>query len=239
MAVKNIVICSDGTGNRGGKGNGTNVWRLYNAVNLRSSEREQITHYDDGVGTDDNKYLRAFGGAVGWGFSNNVKRAYRFLTNTWNEGDRIYMFGFSRGAYTVRALAAFVAECGVIEGIGGKALDDAIDQLVNDYHKKRIDENYDAVPITGPIDIQFVGVWRLVDLPGAYFRGIGYRRHYDLPEAHRAESAVPGCLGNTRRLHLHACRRTSCRLANRRAHVEHARFFAAGFAGNDNRVFAR
>ena len=169
MAAKNIVICSDGTGNRGGKGNGTNVWRLYNAVNLRSSEREQVTHYDDGVGTDDNKYLRAFGGAVGWGFSNNVKRAYRFLTNTWNEGDHIYMFGFSRGAYTVRALAAFVAECGVIEDTRGKALDDAIDKLVNDYHKKRIDENYDAVPITGPLDIQFVGVWDTVGAIGLPF----------------------------------------------------------------------
>ena len=169
MAVKNIVICSDGTGNRGGKGNGTNVWRLYNAVNLRSSEREQITHYDDGVGTDDNKYLRAFGGAVGWGFSNNVKRAYRFLANTWNEGDHIYMFGFSRGAYTVRALAAFVAECGVIEGVRGKALGDAIDRLVNDYHKKQINKNYDGVPTTGPLDIQFVGVWDTVGAIGLPF----------------------------------------------------------------------
>ena len=169
VAAKNIVICSDGTGNRGGKGNGTNVWRLYNAVNLRSSAREQITHYDDGVGTDDNKYLRAFGGAVGWGFSNNVKRAYRFLTNTWNDGDHIYMFGFSRGAYTVRALAAFVAKCGVIEGIRGKTLGDAIDKLVNDYHEKRIDENYDAMPITGPIDIQFVGVWDTVSAIGLPF----------------------------------------------------------------------
>ena len=169
MAVKNIVICSDGTGNRGGKGNGTNVWRLYNAVNLRSNEREQITHYDDGVGTDDNKYLRAFGGAVGWGFSNNVKRAYRFLTNTWNKGDHIYMFGFSRGAYTVRALAAFVAKCGVIEDIRGKALGDAIDKLVKDYHKNEINKNYAAVPITGPIDIQFVGVWDTVGAIGLPF----------------------------------------------------------------------
>ena len=169
VPAKNIVICSDGTGNRGGKGNGTNVWRLYNAVNIRSSKREQITHYDDGVGTDDNKYLRALGGAVGWGFSNNVKRAYRFLTNTWNDGDHIYMFGFSRGAYTVRALAAFVAKCGVIEGIRGIALGDAIDKLVNDYHKKQIDDNYDAVPTTDPIDIQFVGVWDTVSAIGLPF----------------------------------------------------------------------
>ncbi len=172
MANKNIIICSDGTGNRGGKGHGTNVWRLYNGVNLRSTEREQITHYDDGVGTDDNKYLRTFGGAFGWGFSRNVKQAYRFLVRNWNERDQIYMFGFSRGAYTVRALAAFVAKCGVIEKarkMPEKSLDAHIDQLVEDYQKKKITDNYRKVPITGPIDIQMVGVWDTVGAIGLPF----------------------------------------------------------------------
>ncbi|MYN68399.1 MAG: DUF2235 domain-containing protein [Acidobacteria bacterium] len=49
---KNIVVCSDGTGNRGGKTRGTNVWRIFNAVDRHSSDVEQVTYYDDGVGTD-------------------------------------------------------------------------------------------------------------------------------------------------------------------------------------------
>ncbi len=172
MSIKNIIICSDGTGNRGGKGHGTNVWHLYNGINLRSHEIEQITHYDDGVGTDDNKYLRAFGGAFGWGFSKNVKRAYKFLIRNWNQDDHIYMFGFSRGAYTVRALAAFVAKCGVIDGAqteSEKEQNELINQLVSDYHNKRVDESYDEVKVIRPILIRMVGVWDTVSAIGLPF----------------------------------------------------------------------
>jgi uncharacterized protein (DUF2235 family) len=67
--VKNIVLCSDGTGNSGGKGNETHVWRLYQGVDIRSDEVEQVAYYDDGVGTQDFKYLKAISGGVGLGFS--------------------------------------------------------------------------------------------------------------------------------------------------------------------------
>lgn len=112
---KNIIICSDGTGNRGGVGNATNVWRIFNGVDLNYANKKQITHYDDGVGTEDFKYLKILGGAFGWGMTRNIIHAYKFLCRNYNPDDDIYLFGFSRGAYTVRALSAFITYSGVIK----------------------------------------------------------------------------------------------------------------------------
>ncbi len=136
---KNIIICSDGTGNRGGVGPSTNVWRLYNGIDLNHQQRKQITYYDDGVGTEDSKYLKMLTGAMGLGFTRNVKQIYKFLVLNYVEGDDIYLFGFSRGAYTVRALSAFVTSCGVIKDakrLDDQQLTDAVDQLLETYHQR-------------------------------------------------------------------------------------------------------
>ena len=112
--AKNIVICSDGTGNRGGKTRGTNVWRIFNAVDHHNGNPEQVTYYDDGVGTQGVRWVRLLTGAFGWGLSRNIREAYAFLAMNYEPGDRIYLFGFSRGAYTVRSLAGVINRCGLI-----------------------------------------------------------------------------------------------------------------------------
>ena len=112
--MKNIVICSDGTGNRGGKTHGTNVWRIFNAVDRYHPDIKQITYYDDGVGTDDILWLRLLGGAFGYGISRNIRQAYGFLAMNYEEGDRVFLFGFSRGAFTVRSLAGMICRCGLL-----------------------------------------------------------------------------------------------------------------------------
>ena len=163
--AKNIIICSDGTGNRGGKTHDTNVWRLYNGLDLNNNQQAQVRYYDDGVGTEDNKYLRAIGAGVGWGFTRNVKQAYKFLCLNYDKDDRIYMFGFSRGAYTVRALAAFVVYAGVIEGalaLSEGDLDREIDKRVKQYFKNRKDNQLKA----SGVQIHFLGVWDTVGALG-------------------------------------------------------------------------
>jgi len=117
---KNIILCSDGTGNRGGKGDGTNVWRIYNYIDLNShqdnsTDRKQISYYEDGVGTEDFKLFKLIGGAFGWGLSRNIQELYDFLIKNYEEGDSIYLFGFSRGAFTVRSLAGLIEYCGIPE----------------------------------------------------------------------------------------------------------------------------
>ena len=118
--MKNIVLCSDGTGNAGGKGYGTNVWQLFRSLDLNGhiwdpTLCEQVAYHDDGVGTRDNPFHRLWGQATGWGLSQNMRQLYMFLVNNYEPGDRIYIFGFSRGAYTARSLAGLIAMCGVLD----------------------------------------------------------------------------------------------------------------------------
>jgi len=120
--AKNIVLFSDGTGNSSGKLFRTNVWRLYQALDLgHPSEQEaaagltsQIAYYDDGVGTSSFKPLALLGGVFGVGLRRNVLDLYVFLCRNYEPGDRIYAFGFSRGAFTIRVLIGLVVTEGVL-----------------------------------------------------------------------------------------------------------------------------
>src|SRR4051794_28179315 len=111
---KNIVLFSDGTGNSSAKLFKTNVWRVYQALDLADG-KVQIAHYDDGVGTSSFKPLAVLGGAFGWGLKRNVLSAYKFVCRNYKPGDRIYAFGFSRGAFTIRVLVGLIASQGLVD----------------------------------------------------------------------------------------------------------------------------
>ncbi len=104
---RNIVLFSDGTGNKGGTGSDTNVFKLYHAVKGGKNNREQFAYYDNGVGTSTQAAFRAIGGATGFGFRRNVRDLYEFTGRHYQDGDDIYGFGFSRGAATIRPLPAW------------------------------------------------------------------------------------------------------------------------------------
>lgn len=112
--MRRIVLLSDGTGNGAAKKNKTNVWRLYRALDLHSGD--QLAKYDDGVGSQEFLLLKIIGGAFGWGLKRNVIELYKFLCRNYQESDKIYLFGFSRGAFTVRVLAGLIEKCGLITG---------------------------------------------------------------------------------------------------------------------------
>jgi uncharacterized protein (DUF2235 family) len=112
---KNIIVLSDGTGNGSAKLFKTNVWRTYEALDL-SDPAKQIAYYDDGVGTSPLRPIALVTGAIGIGLSRNVRELYAFLCRNYQPGDRIYGFGFSRGAFTIRILAGFVAKLGLLKG---------------------------------------------------------------------------------------------------------------------------
>ncbi len=116
--MANIVICCDGTGNEYGKNN-TNVVNLFSLV---KSTEDQKSFYDPGVGTGGWEYeeesglLRAKSDqATGYGLQNNVLDAYRYLMEHYQEGDKLFLFGFSRGAFTVRSLGGMLNKCGLLE----------------------------------------------------------------------------------------------------------------------------
>lgn len=119
---KRIVICCDGTWQRLESGCPTNTVRLAKAV-LPLDPRDgtvQIVHHLDGVGSGRGTgWLsrlsdRVFGGLLGRGLAETVVEAYRFLVFAYRPGDEIYLFGFSRGAYTARSLAGMIRNCGIL-----------------------------------------------------------------------------------------------------------------------------
>ena len=111
---KNIIVLSDGTGNSSAKFIKTNVWRTYEALDL-SDPKKQIAFYDDGVGNSAFRPWAVVTGAIGYGLSRNVCELYAFLCRSYEKGDRIYGFGFSRGSFTIRILADFVARYGLLK----------------------------------------------------------------------------------------------------------------------------
>src|SRR5262245_66460078 len=116
---KNIVVCCDGTDNEIAT-DSTNVLRLFRML---ERDHRQVAYYDGGVGTlvdpaaisTVRKYFsRRLDAAIGLRVRENVIAAYRFLARTYEPGDRLYFFGFSRGAYTVRAVAGLIHFLGLV-----------------------------------------------------------------------------------------------------------------------------
>jgi uncharacterized protein (DUF2235 family) len=120
-----IILLSDGTGNSRGKAHQTNVWRIYEALDLvdpaQPAQPRQFAFYDDGVGTSSFKPLALLGGALGYGLARNVRDLYEFLCRTYRDGDRIYAFGFSRGAFTIRVLLGLICNQGLVPYSGNEA----------------------------------------------------------------------------------------------------------------------
>ena len=106
---KNIVVLSDGTGQIGGQGNNTNIYKLFNILEDRT--KEQVVFYDPGLGTT---WRKITGNLFGMGISKNIIECYRFIFDNYEAGDKIYLFGFSRGAATVRSLAYFIHHFGIL-----------------------------------------------------------------------------------------------------------------------------
>ncbi|MDB4875579.1 MAG: hypothetical protein JWM41_2025 [Gemmatimonadetes bacterium] len=120
VRMKRIVVCADGTWNirdkvdpRTNTRRPTNVTKVARAVLTRAAGIDQVVFYHEGVGTGSgmDKYS---GGAFGDGIENNVRDLYRSIVYNYEDGDELYFFGFSRGAFTVRTLAGFMNAVGLI-----------------------------------------------------------------------------------------------------------------------------
>ena len=118
--MKNIVLCCDGTANEFARDR-TNVVKLFYALELRTPQ--QIAYYHPGLGTMEppgaltgfaKKTTRLLGKAIGYGLEADVRDAYIFLMNNFEPDDRVYLFGFSRGAYTVRVVASLLHMYGLL-----------------------------------------------------------------------------------------------------------------------------
>ncbi|MDQ8732182.1 DUF2235 domain-containing protein [Bradyrhizobium sp. LHD-71] len=111
--AERIIILSDGTGNAASSVWRTNVWRVFQSLDLRADT--QAAKYDDGVGTSSFVPLALLGGAFGWGLKRNVLDAYKFICRNYRSDSKLYLFGFSRGAFTARVITGFVLSQGLVK----------------------------------------------------------------------------------------------------------------------------
>src|SRR4051812_32337727 len=108
---RRIAVFLDGTWNT--VNDNTNVWRLKSLLApVGKDGLEQLSYYNTGVGTTFGTRLR--GGMFGYGLNDEIIRAYEWLIDHYNVGDELFIFGFSRGAYTARSLSGLISKCGLI-----------------------------------------------------------------------------------------------------------------------------
>ena len=185
---KNIILLSDGTGNAAASIWRTNVWRIFQAIDLTGSA--QVARYDDGVGTSSFKPLAILGGGFGWGLKRNVIDLYKFLCRTYSTGSKIYAFGFSRGAFTIRVLIGLIAQEGLIPFTTQDDLDANAIAAYRAFRSPRYGttasaffrplrdiwvflkntalgrDRYDATKNIKDVSIRFVGLWDTVAVYG-------------------------------------------------------------------------
>lgn len=185
--MKHIVICADGTWNRpnlfsNGVSLKTNVERMYQSVTPTAADPAivQVRFYESGVGSSTyDKIDQILGGVKGYGIDQKIRDLYTFLLMHYETGDKIFLFGFSRGAYTVRSLAGMVRNCGILKPEYLHLVDNAYryyrdrnpHTLPDSDFMKAFRENYCTgghVP-----EIHFIGVWDTVGslgFPVRFFR---------------------------------------------------------------------
>ena len=180
--MKRLIVCCDGTWQSQNNKVATNVLKIAQGVKTtgedeRGNEIAQILYYDQGIGAVPNygakqpflKSISEFlqklgGGAFGWGIDEKIEEAYIFLCLNYEPDDEIYLFGFSRGAYTVRSLAGLISCCGLLQrpDINHTAEAYEIYRNRNQEERQQKADNFRREHEIEDINIKFLGCWDTV-----------------------------------------------------------------------------
>ncbi|MBA4410624.1 MAG: hypothetical protein C0397_14530 [Odoribacter sp.] len=188
--MKRIAIFCDGTWNTPDKSeNGklcqTNVVKMANALLPVSNDgKSQLLYYDTGIGSEGDVLKRVFDGATGNGISENILQAYRFIIQNYKPGDELFLFGFSRGAYTVRSLSGLIRNSGILKPENT----DQVNRAYKIYRSRKLDLQPRAIEATlfrktfaveETTKIKFIGVWDTVGALGnpLFLNGVFGNRH--------------------------------------------------------------
>jgi len=182
---KRIVICADGTWNRPEKDlkkdYPTNVLRLARAIApFGNDSQPQQVFYDWGIGS---YHDRVSGGITGAGIHKNIKDNYRYIVQNYSEGDDIYLFGFSRGAYTVRSLCGLINNVGIVKRDNANLIEQAFEHYKRRGYNYRPDgsesQKFKRAYSHQETKIKFVGVWDTVGALGIPFTFLGLFENKD------------------------------------------------------------
>lgn len=182
--MKRIILCADGTWNTppgvDTKSGSTNVWKIYCAM---PDTPQQLKFYDSGVGTGGNAFEKLTGGAIGRGLFDKVQDCYSFLSHVYDPGDSIYLFGFSRGAYTARSVGGMIAAFGVpSKNLSNSTVPEIFEAYREQDKDKRKVMKADLQNRYGLEDVRvaMVGVWDTVGalgVPGKLFSGFNENKY--------------------------------------------------------------
>ena len=199
--MRRLIVCADGTWNKPdqkdrGKRKPSNVVKIARAIHPVAKDGvTQVVFYEEGIGTHWGVADKYVGGGTGLGLSKNVLDCYRFLAQNYAEGDEVYLWGFSRGAYTVRSLAAFIDLIGIMpksnvfylpEGFKIYKIKDAI-------ARKQEAEKFIEKNNCSPITINFLGVW---DTVGALGVPLGFINKLLIKNYQFHNMSLPLCVTN-------------------------------------------
>lgn len=182
---KRIVICADGTWNRPEKNLKedfpTNVLRFARAIKpVADDQFPQQVFYDWGVGS----YYDEFkGGITGEGLEKNVMDDYRYIVQNYSPGDELFLFGFSRGAYTVRSLCGFINNCGIVKRPDANLIEAAFKHYKNTKKafkpKGQKSIEFRTEHSHPSQEIKFIGVWDTVGALGIPISFLGFLNKED------------------------------------------------------------
>ncbi|KUE79640.1 DUF2235 domain-containing protein [Aeromonas schubertii] len=164
--ARKLIVCCDGTWNSAdNKDEGvpapTNVFKLFNALCCDDS---QLTRYQSGVGSG-GLMDKVLGGAVGYGLSEDIRDCYQWLATHYREGDEIFLFGFSRGAFTARSLGGMIGRFGLVRFHADEGRGKVVERIYRQgYREGRSLGDLDFHP--NSTAIRFIGVWDTVGALG-------------------------------------------------------------------------
>ena len=200
---RTIVVCLDGTGDKF-DGDNSNVVHFVSCLK-KHTFAQQVTYYQSGIGTYNeggltNGFKAGMDMAVGTGLGVHVRDAYKFLMQNYHDGDRICLFGFSRGAYTVRCLAGMLHKVGLLPAGNVSQI-----HFAYEYYKDETPEGWKMSAefkntFCTDVNVYFVGVWDSVASVGFFPRTlpfssspthtINYFRHAMALDEHRAKFGI-------------------------------------------------
>lgn len=195
--MKNIILCCDGTSNDFGDNN-SNVVKLYSV--LKKDQKTQLTFYDPGVGTPSTydafnpitrKLQRGLGNGFGYGLTENIKEAYLYIMDKYEEGDKIFLFGFSRGAYTVRAIAGLINVCGLLPPSNQNLVAEALRvyHLPRNKKSEKIQDSFKET-FSRPCQIHFLGLWDTVKSVGWVYNPVSLKSTANNPIVKNVRHAI-------------------------------------------------
>ena len=188
--MKRIITCSDGTWNLPGdsyqgKPVRTNIQKIFEGIcNEDSSGIHQLKYYDEGVGVEGTELKRMFNGMIGGGIDRNILDIYKFICWNYSQGDELYLFGFSRGAYTARSLAGLIRTAGLVKSNNLTLINQAYkiyrDRANAGMHPEGdIASKFRKEHSQPDFRIKFIGVWDTVGSLGIPLKFVGIKKKYE------------------------------------------------------------